>query len=280
MKGFIACAMAVAPDMAAAQLDRPIYLCFSYDEEVGCLGAPDIARYLSDLEVPPEFAIIGEPSKMRLITGQKGKIAMRAVVKGTSGHSSLAPCHVNAVEYAGRLLNLITAQAERYATDGPFDPEFTVPHATFMTTTIAGGVATNITPDRCELTFELRSIGENDPEQEIALFLDSAKEIEAEMCAKAPDTGFEWQPLFSYPAMNDARNSRGFHAVSDLMPDYGGKVSFGSEGGVFEKIGGIPSVIVGPGSIEQAHKPNEFIEISQMETCVEFLKSLIWALKK
>jgi acetylornithine deacetylase len=277
MKGFIACVMAIAPDMAAAQLERPFYLCFSYDEEVGCLGAPDIARYLAGLDVPPDFAIIGEPSDMQLITGQKGKIAMRAIVKGTSGHSSLAPCHVNAVEYAGRLLNLITTQAERYATEGPFDPEFTVPHATFMTTTIAGGVATNITPDRCELTYELRSIGENDPEREMAQFMEDAKQIEAEMQAKASDAGFEWQPIFSYPAMNDARNSHGFRRFSDLMPDYGGKVSFGSEGGVFEKIGGIPSVIVGPGSIKQAHKPNEFVEVSQIEICLDFLSGLVAA---
>ena len=158
MKGFAACIMAVAPALAKAKLNRPAYLCFSYDEEVGCLGAPDIAEYLAALEVPPNFAIIGEPSDMRLITGQKGKIAMRVVVKGTSGHSSFAPRHVNAVEYAGRVLNLIEARAAKYAEDGPFDTEFTVPHATFVATMISGGVATNVTPDQCSFTFELRSI--------------------------------------------------------------------------------------------------------------------------
>tara|TARA_B100000768_G_C11282391_1_gene379415 strand:- start:74 stop:1267 length:1194 start_codon:yes stop_codon:yes gene_type:complete len=274
MKGFAACIMAVAPALAKAKLNRPAYLCFSYDEEVGCLGAPDIAEYLAALEVPPNFAIIGEPSDMRLITGQKGKIAMRVVVKGTSGHSSFAPRHVNAVEYAGRVLNLIEARAAKYAEDGPFDTEFTVPHATFVATMISGGVATNVTPDQCSFTFELRSIGKNNPEHEMAAFLESTIEIEEEMQARAPDTGFEWQRLFAYPAMNDARNSQGFHALSDLMPEYGGKVSFGSEGGVFEKIGGIPSVIIGPGSIEQAHMPNEFVEITQIEACLEFLDRL------
>ena len=274
MKGFAACVMAAAPAFAAADLKRPLYLCFSYDEEVGCLGAPDIARHLAALPVPPEFAIIGEPSDMKLVTGQKGKIAMRATVTGTSGHSSFSPRHVNAVEYAGRVLQLITERAAAYETEGPFDGEFTVPHATLLATMISGGVATNVTPDHCSFTFELRSIGENDPEGEMAALIESAGEINAEMQARAPGCGITFSRIFAYPAMNDARNSAGFRALADLMPEYGGKVSYGSEGGVFEQIGGIPSVIVGPGSIEQAHKPNEFVEINQIEDCLEFLEEL------
>lgn len=274
MKGFAACVMAVASEFAAAELKRPLYLCFSYDEEVGCLGAPDIARHLAALPVPPEFAIIGEPSEMKLVTGQKGKIAMRAIVSGTSGHSSFSPRHVNAVEYAGRVLQLITDRAEKYEAEGPFDAEFTVPHATLLATMITGGVATNVTPDNCSFTFELRSIGENDPEGEMAALIESAAKINAEMQERAPSCGIAFDRIFAYPAMNDARNSAGFRKLVDLMPEYGGKVSYGSEGGVFEQIGGIPSVIVGPGSIEQAHKPNEFVEISQVEGCLDFLKSL------
>jgi acetylornithine deacetylase len=274
MKGFAACVMAAAPAIAAADLQRPLYLCFSYDEEVGCLGAPDIARHLAALPVPPEFAIIGEPSEMKLVTGQKGKIAMRATVTGTSGHSSFSPRHVNAVEYAGRVLQLITKRAAAYETEGPFDREFTVPHATLLATMISGGVATNVTPDHCSFTFELRSIGENDPEGEMAALIESAGEINAEMQQRAPGCGIAFSRIFAYPAMNDARNSAGFRTLADLMPEYGGKVSYGSEGGVFEQIGGIPSVIVGPGSIEQAHKPNEFVEINQIENCLEFLDGL------
>lgn len=275
MKGFIACVLALAPLMATTNLSRPYYLCFSHDEEVGCLGAPSIARHLALLPVPPNLAIVGEPSKMKLITGHKGKIAIRAIVQGTSGHSSLAPFHVNAVHYAGRLLSLIEARAFRYETQGPFDPEFTVPHATLTSTKISGGVATNVTPDQCELTFELRSIGENDPELELAELVAEAAEIEAEMQSKAPNTGIKWVRLFAYPAMNDARNSNGFRSVSHLLPECAGKVSYGSEGGVFEKSGGIPSIIVGPGSIEQAHKPNEFVEVEQLEMCLQFLLRLV-----
>lgn len=275
MKGFAACVMAAAPGFAAANLSRPLYLCFSYDEEVGCLGAPDIACHLAALPVPPGLAVIGEPSNMKLVTGQKGKIAMRAVVTGTSGHSSFAPQHVNAVEYAARVISKIEARAAQYAAEGPFDEDFTVPHATMLATMITGGVATNVTPEQCSFTFELRSIGANDAEADMAALTESiTQEVDAEMRAKAGCAGIEWQRIFAYPAMTDARGTRGFEELASIMPEFGGKVSYGSDGGVFEKIGGIPSVIVGPGSIEQAHKPNEYIDISQIGACIEFLASL------
>lgn len=276
MKGFAACAMAVAPELAAAKLTCPVYLCFSYDEEVGCLGAPAIARYLATLPVPPEFAIIGEPSMMQLITGQKGKIAMRAEVAGTSGHSSFAPDHVNAIEYAAEAIGRIAIRARRYLSEGPFDPDFTVPHPTMLTTMIDGGVATNITPDSAGFTFELRSISGMDPEADLeALLAEINAEICAPMAAKAEGTGIRFDRLFSYPAMGDARGSEGFARYAHLLPAWGGKVSFGSEGGVFEQLGGIPAVIVGPGSIDQAHKPNEFVDLEQLRQCCGFLGSLI-----
>ena len=158
MKGFAACVMAAAPAFANGELQRPYYFCFSHDEEVGCLGAPAIARYLADLKVPPALAIIGEPSEMKLINGQKGKIAMRVTVRGEGGHSSFSPQHVNAVEYASRIITMIAERSRRYEQDGPFDQDFTVPHATTLTTIIEGGVATNVTPDTCSFIFELRSI--------------------------------------------------------------------------------------------------------------------------
>ncbi len=281
MKGFAACVMAVAPELARAPLSRPVYLCFSYDEEVGCLGAPAIARHLAALPVSPEFAIIGEPSMMQLITGQKGKIAMRAEVTGTSGHSSFAPQHVNAIEHAAEAIGRIAARARRYHSDGPFDPDFTVPHATMLTTMIDGGVATNITPDSAGFTFELRSISGMDPEADMDALL---AEIEAEVCvpmaAKAAGTGIRFDRLFAYPAMGDARDSAGFARYAHLLPEWGGKVSFGSEGGVFEQIGGVPAVIVGPGSIDQAHKPNEFVALEQLRQCLGFLGSLIEAISE
>lgn len=276
MKGFAACVMAVAPQLARTTLARPVYLCFSYDEEVGCLGAPAIARHLAALPVPPEFAIIGEPSMMQLVTGQKGKIAMRAHVTGTSGHSSFAPDHVNAVEYASRAITMISERGKRYESEGPFDHDFTVPHATMLATMIEGGVATNVTPDSCSFTFELRSIAGMDAEADMAELLARIEtEVGAEMAARTAGTGIAFERIFSYPPMGEARNTAGFTRYARQLPDaWGGKVSYGSEGGIFELTGGIPSVIVGPGSIEQAHKPNEFVALDQLDACVAFLEGI------
>ncbi|WP_458793053.1 acetylornithine deacetylase [Yoonia sp. MH D7] len=275
MKGFAACIMAIAPDIAEMRLKQPFYLCFSYDEEVGCLGAPDIARHLAALDVPPEIAIIGEPSEMKLITGQKGKIAMRATVMGAGGHSSFAPSHVNAVEYAARIITIIQDRGLAYENDGPFDRDFTVPHATTLTTMIVGGVATNVTPDSCSFTFELRSIDEASAQADIeALLAHVDAELLPEMQAKCVDSGIVWERIFAYPAMGDASQKEGFKRLLDVMPEWGGKVSYGSEGGVFENIGGIPAVIIGPGSILQAHKADEFVAIDQIEKCLYFLDAL------
>ncbi|QDY71148.1 acetylornithine deacetylase [Qingshengfaniella alkalisoli] len=275
MKGFSACLMAAAPTFAATDLKRPLYLCFSYDEEVGCLGAPAMARWLKDLPVPPVFAIIGEPSDMTLVTGQKGKIAMRATVTGTSGHSSFSPNHVNAVDYASRIIAMIQNRGRAYETDGPFDQDFTVPHATMLTTMIDGGVATNVTPDKCSFTFELRSIDESSAQSDMQAVIDHAKAtLLPEMKAKSDTAHIEFDQIFAYPAMGDASDSDAFAVFRGILPEWSGKVSYGSEGGVFEVIGGIPSVIVGPGSIKQAHKADEFVEISQLNKCLNFLDAL------
>nr|WP_321457135.1 acetylornithine deacetylase [uncultured Cohaesibacter sp.] len=281
MKGFVACVITAAETFSKADLQRPVYICLSYDEEIGCRGAPAIAEWLSSLKVTPELAIIGEPSEMKLITGQKGKIAMRAHVKGISGHSSFAPDHVNAVEYAARIIDTVAERAERYQAEGPFDNDFTVPHATMLTTTIHGGVATNVTPSNCRFTFELRSISGMDPEGDMKALLDSIDtDISAKMTARSEDCGVTWERVFAYPAMGEARQTEAFRRYAHLMPEWGGKVSYGSEGGIFENLGKIPSVIVGPGSIKQAHKPNEFIDIDQLDQCLNFFDALTIELEK
>lgn len=276
MKGFLACLMAAAPGFAARDLPLPVYFCFSHDEEVGCLGAPAIARHLAALPAPPMLAIIGEPSMMRLVTGQKGKIAMRVTVRGVGGHSSFAPRHVNAVEVAARLINMAADRAERYRTEGPFEPDFTVPHPTMLTTLVEGGVATNVTPSRCSFVFEIRSLCEPQARADLAAFVAEAEAaLLPAMRAVDPQAGIDWEEMFAYPAMTSATQTAGFAAFADRLPGFGGKVSYGSEGGVFEALGGIPSVIIGPGSIEQAHKVDEFIEVAQLAACLRFLDRLV-----
>ncbi|EIM77413.1 acetylornithine deacetylase [Nitratireductor aquibiodomus RA22] len=275
MKGFAACVMAMVPQLVAAKLERPVWLCFSHDEEVGCLGAPAIAEWLAKREVPPMLAIIGEPTDMKLVTGQKGKIAMRCHVHGTSGHSSFAPDHVNAIDNAARIIAMIAERAGEIAENGPFDHDFTVPHSTMLATMISGGVATNVTPDLCSFTFEIRSLPSHDARAELEFLKTRANsEVLPRMQEKCAETGIEWEEIFAYPAMGDNTSSEGFAFFRDIMPEWSGKVSYGSEGGVFETIGGIPSVIVGPGSIRQAHKPDEFVEVEQLSLCLAFLEKL------
>lgn len=275
MKGFAACVMAMVPQLAARDLARPVWLCFSHDEEVGCLGAPAIARWLAARDVPPMLAVIGEPTEMKLVTGQKGKIAMRCHVRGTSGHSSFAPDHVNAIDHAAQIVGMIAARGREIAADGPFDRDFTVPFSTMLATMISGGVATNVTPDYCSFTFEIRSLPDHDARAELdGLKARVQRETVPAMQRQAPETGVEFEEIFAYPAMGDGTGSAGFAFVHDIMPEWAGKVSYGSEGGVFETVGAIPSVIVGPGSIRQAHKPDEFVEIDQLAQCLAFLDRL------
>ncbi len=275
MKGFLACVMAAAPAFSEGKLTRPFYFCFSHDEEVGCLGAPEIARYLAALDVPPSLAIIGEPSEMRLINGQKGKISMEVTVYGDGGHSSFAPQHVNAVEYASRIIAMLGERSRRYEREGPFDLDFSVPHATTLATIVEGGVATNVTPDTCRFIFELRSIDQDVAQSDLqALIAEVEAALLPEMRAIAPEAHIEWKEKFSYPAMGDATGCAMFKQLEPILPPRGGKVSFGSEGGVFEVDGGIPSVIIGPGSIREAHKPDEFIEIDQLGQCLAFFDAL------
>lgn len=280
MKGFIACALAAVPALVAAPLTRPVYLCFSYDEEVGCLGAPTLAEYFRSLNVGPFLAIIGEPSDMKFINGQKGKIAMQCHVHGTAGHSSLAPKHVNAIKYSAQIISMIEELAEDFKQNGPFDEDYSVPHSTMLTTMIHSGVATNITPEASAFNFEIRSM----PDQDAVSVIDQLKKrVEVElvpaMKAVSPKAGVDWEEIFSYPAMGDSAETPGFQFIKDLLPEWGGKVSYGSEGGVFEIIGGIPSLILGPGSIVQAHKTNEYIEIDQLVQCLKFIENLLCHLR-
>jgi len=276
MKGFIAAVLALAPQWQETRLSAPIHLCFSYDEEIGCLGVHSLIDHLETLPVKPFLAIIGEPSEMKLINGHKGKIAISCNVKGTAGHSSFAPHHINAIEYAARCIVYISDSADKIAEQGPFDASYTVPHSTMLTTMINGGTATNITPDHCNFQFEMRHLP-NHPADKV---LGSIKEkIDEELVPKmqkiAPQADITWRTKFAYPGMTDATNSEQFATIKHLFPEAAGKVSYGTEGGLFSAKGAIPSVICGPGNIEQAHKRNEFVAIDQLEQCLGFLTNLV-----
>ncbi len=281
MKGFIAAVLASVPDFIDKPLGIPIHLCFSYDEEIGCVGVHSLIDHLETLSIKPRLAIIGEPSNMELINGHKGKIAVRCCVKGSAGHSSYAPKHVNAIEYAARGIVHIADVAKTFETNGPFDLDYTVPHSTMLTTLIKGGRATNITPDFCQFDFEIRHLPNHSSDQvlnKIKHYID--ENLVPEMKAISPESGFSWQTKFSYPGMSDATKTAAYESLKKVLPKSAGKVSYGTEGGLFYSKGNIPSVICGPGSINQAHKRNEFIEIDQLTQCLDFLSKLTIGISK
>lgn len=276
MKGFIAVALAKVPAMAKRPLTTPIHFALSYDEEVGCLGAHQIADHLKHLEVKPKLCIVGEPTTMKAITGHKGICDFDCTVHGKEAHSSLAPYAVNAVENAAELIAYIKSVARRMATEGPFNKQFDPPFTTVHTGHIKGGTALNIVPNRCEFAFEIRSIPEVNAEavaEEIRQY--AFRNIEPRMKDIDPKTGFEFKPSAGIPAFDISNNDP---AVAFVLALSGAnateKVSFATEAGIFHRAG-IPTVICGPGSIAQAHKPNEFVAQEQLIKCEHFMDRLV-----
>jgi len=280
MKGYIACVLACVPDFIAAKSNTPVHLCFSYDEEVGCIGVHRLVAELKNLKHRPRIAVIGEPTLMKLVNGHKGKILVRCTVQGSAGHSSSAPYHVNAIEYASKVIALISDRAKVIMQEGPFDHDYTVPFTTMQTATIHGGIASNITAEHCQFDFEIRYLPNHSADE---IYADIRKTVEdafgAEMKAKAPNAGFTWETQFAYPGMSSSVGTPGHDLISNLISETDHNVSYGAEGGVFETEGGIPSVICGPGSIDQAHKRDEFIAIDQLAQCVDFMKALATSLR-
>jgi acetylornithine deacetylase len=277
MKGFVATALALVPEFKAARLTTPIQLAFSYDEEVGCIGVRRLIAEMKRGGVRPKACIVGEPTRMQPVRAHKGKISVRGHVRGFEAHSSLAPRGVNAVEYAAAIVAYITAMGRRFAAEGPFDREFDIPHTTAHVGTIQGGTALNIVPLDCHFDFEFRHLPEIDPEPlfaEVRAYV--ARELEPRMRAVAADTGVRWERLSSIPAANMpddaeivalAKRATGHNAAAP-------KVAFGTEAGLFQEAE-IPTVICGPGDIDQAHKPNEFVALDQLAQCEAFLRRVL-----
>ncbi|WP_119168803.1 acetylornithine deacetylase [Algihabitans albus] len=275
MKSFVAVALAKAPIFAKADLKTPVHFCFSYDEEVGCLGVRPLLARLAELPVRPALVVVGEPTDMKVINAHKGKISVTCSVRGFESHSSLAPTGVNAVEYAARLVVKLQEMARRKEAEGPFDRDFDVPHTTVHTGTIQGGTALNIVPKDCSFEFEFRNLPTEDYGplyDEVVVY---AREVlEPEMQARRPGTGFSFEEMSTIAPMD----TPGEHPVVALAKALTGanatsKVAFGTEAGLFNEAA-IPSVVCGPGSIEQAHKPNEFIALEQVALCERFMDRL------
>jgi len=276
MKGFLACCLAAVPAMTARPLAQPIHLAISYDEEIGCVGVRDMIARLKTAPVKPAGCFVGEPTQMGVVVGHKGKRSIIVTVRGQTCHSSLAPQGVNAVEYAARLIVKIRDMAERLAREGPRDPLYDVPYTTGHTGVVNGGTALNIVPDSCWFEFEFRSIAADDIDalvDEVAAY--AREELEPAMRAVSPQAGIAFEDKSGFPGLDTPEADGIVRLAKELAgTSRHAKVAYGTEAGLFSAAG-IPSVVIGPGSIEQAHKADEFIAASELARCGAFLDKLM-----
>jgi acetylornithine deacetylase len=276
MKGFLACCLAAVPEMTARPLARPIHLAISYDEEVGCVGVRDMIARLKDAAVRPAGCFVGEPTRMGVVIGHKGKRSLRVSVHGQTCHSSLAPQGVNAVEYAARLIVKIRDIAERLAREGARDPLYDVPFTTGHTGVVNGGTALNIVPDACCFEFEFRNIAADSADALVDEVIAYARQTLAPaMQAVAPQAGITFEEKSEFPGLETPASAEMVGLTKQLVgaSDHA-KVAFGTEAGLFAAAG-IPSVVIGPGSIEQAHKADEFVAESELAKCGAFIDRLL-----
>jgi acetylornithine deacetylase len=276
MKGFIACVLAGLPQIAAEQLQTPIHLAFSYDEEIGCVGARKLVDSMTGFEVRPRLGLIGEPTNMNMVLGHKGKISFRVTVSGLSCHSAYISNGVNAVEYAAELITFIRNMNTR-AQQNLTDPSYTVPHTTFHVGNINGGTALNIVPRQCEFEFEIRNLPQEDLDSLVHEIKHYANDVLlADMQSRYPQSEIRFAETSSYPGLHTDPASAVIAYTRAINPidEVGDNVSFGTEAGLFDSIG-INSLVCGPGSFDQAHKPDEFVSREQMQYCDQMIENLV-----
>jgi acetylornithine deacetylase len=276
MKGFIGAALALVPEMQRAKLAKPIHFAFSFDEEVTCLGAPVMLEDLARRGIRPDGCIIGEPTSMRPIVAHKGINAYRCCVSGHAAHSSLTPRGLNSIEYAARLICFIRDMADKYRVQGPFEELYDVPFTTAQTSTINGGIAMNTVPAECEFQFEFRNLPTMDPKPIFESINKYAMEtLLPQMRKEHPSGSIEFALISDAPGFDASEDAEITKLVRALTGDSEKrKVAYGTEAGQFQQAG-IPSVVCGPGDIEQAHRANEFVSLQQLAECERFMSRVI-----
>ena len=276
MKGFIAVVLARAPKFAAATLSSPIHVALTYDEEVGCLGVPGLIADLAAAGIRPDGCIVGEPTSMQLVTAHKGGRVYRCRVHGHAAHSSLTPSGVNAIEYAARVITFIQDLSWREEEQGVRVDGLDVPFSTISTNVISGGSGRNIIPALCEFFFDYRYVPGKAPQDFIDTIRDYVTQhVEPRMKRHHPHAGIELELTGDVPALDgNEQQAIAQLALSLLRPHASAKVAYGTEAGFFHNAG-IPSIVCGPGSINNAHKPDEFVPLEQLAQCEAFVDRLV-----
>ncbi len=275
MKGFIAASLAMAADYAMLELKRPVHFAFTHDEETGCMGARALMEELKDIGMKPSACIIGEPTSMRIIEGHKGCYEYSTEFSGLAGHGSVPDAGVSAVEYAVRyvshLMSLRPHLVARCPEGSPFEP----PYTTLQIGRVSGGIATNVIADKCTVDWEMRPVQVSDADFVKSRVRDHVEhELLPAMRAVYPDADIVTYVLGEVVGLEPMPESEALKLVSELTgANATDVVCFGTEAGLFQEIG-IPTVVCGPGSIEQAHKPDEYVELEQLDQCLVMLEKL------
>lgn len=276
MKGFLACVLSLAGRIAGTKLSKPIHLAFSHDEEVGCIGALSLIDELAKRLIKPRFAIIGEPTLMRLATGHKGKIAARATCCGVEGHSALAPKALNAIHLACDFVGFIQQSQQEIVEAGSWDEGYDVPYTTLHVGRIEGGTALNIVPGKCTVDFEIRNIGRDDGTAILDRLTEGAMRIAMKRRDAFSQADIRVDVVNQYPGLATPMDSEVVRFASRIV-DHPNliNVAFGTEAGLFSSRLGVPAVVCGPGSMDQGHKPDEFIALNQIEACDRMMDRLL-----
>jgi acetylornithine deacetylase len=254
----------------------PLHLALSYDEEIGCMGVRSLIDMLEAAPVRPRFCIVGEPTGMQVATGHKGKIALRATCLGREGHSALAPMALNALHLAADFVGVVRAIQARVAAQGLRDGDYDVPYSTLHVGKLNGGVQVNIVPNNAVVDFEIRSLAGEDTDALIAELRAGAETIVAPLRDAFPEAEIRIERLWDYPGLGTPSDAGVVNFVKGLTGANGTiKVAFGTEGGLFDTRLGISTVICGPGSMAQGHKPDEYVTVEQMARCQAMMAALI-----
>lgn len=275
MKGFVACAIEAMIAASARPLARPLHLALSYDEEIGCVGVRSMLEGLAERNFAARFVVVGEPTSMRLALGHKGKLAARATFTGVAGHSAMAPMALNAIHLAADFIQALRAEQARLDAEGARDEAYAVATSTVHAGRMNGGVALNIVPEKATVEFEIRAVGGEDPVEILASVERAAEEIVARERSRFPSAGYEISVTNAYPGLDEPPSSAAAREVSALLaqPDPC-KVAFGTEAGLFAARLGLSAVICGPGSMDEGHRPDEFVSRAQLLACDAFLSRL------
>jgi acetylornithine deacetylase len=276
MKGFVASCLSLVQLAVKRKLHTPLHLAFSYDEEIGCIGVRRMLDMLKTMPMRPRLCIVGEPTMLQVVTAHKGKLGYRVIAHGLEAHSSLAPIGANAIYMACDLIAEIRQLQEDIAAHGPRDGDYEVAYTTLHVGKIVGGEVMNIVPNRTSFDFEIRYLPEVDGPALFARIQTAAEKVATKFHNVFPQARYEFVNLQSYPALNTPVDSDAVNFVRALTGGNStGKITFGTEGGLFQQELGIPAVVCGPGNIAVAHKPDEYVSQEQMMQCDAMLLRLL-----